>query len=130
MTTLAITPASGSITAERTVCRVTTAGAPDNTLVGYDGTIDNTPTGQHQYPASPTENYYIAFLVNAVEKGRSYVFNPGSSGEHVFNNYIFPSAGTWTLNLVRTRDSGTEATLSVVVAAAPAADPAIPTPSV
>jgi len=127
MTTLAIVPASGSITAERTVCRVTTAGAPDNTLTGYDGSIDNTPTGQHQYPASPAENYYIAFLVGGKEKGRSYVFNPGSSGVHVFNNYIFPSAGTWTLNLVRTRDTGTEATLSVVVAAAPAADPPIPT---
>ena len=127
MTTLAIVPASGSITAERTVCRVTTAGAPDNTLVGYDGSIDNTPTGQHQYSASPAENYYIAFLVGGKEKGRSYVFNPGSSGVHVFNNYIFPSAGTWTLNLVRTRDTGTEATLSVVVAAAPAADPPIPT---
>ena len=130
MTTLAITPASGAITAERTVCRVTTAAAPDNTLTGYDGTIDNTPTGQHQYPASPAENYYIAFLVGGVEKGRSYVFNPGPDGVHVFNNYIFPSAGTWTLNLVRTRDTGTAATLSVVVAAAPAADPAIPTPSV
>lgn len=129
MTTLAIVPASGSITAERTVCRVTTSGAPDNTLTGYDGTIDNTPTGQHQYPASPVENYYIKFSVGGVEKGRSYVFNPGSSGVHVFNNYIFPSAGTWTVDLVRTRDSGTEATLSVVVAAAPAANPPVPTVS-
>jgi hypothetical protein len=116
MTTLAIVPASGSITATKTVCRVTTAGAPDNTLTGYDGTIDNTPTGQHQYPASPAENYYIAFILGGVEKGRSYVFNPGPNGEHVFNNYIFPTAGSWTVNLVRTRDSGTEATLAVTVA--------------
>jgi hypothetical protein len=116
MTTLAIIPASGSITATKTVCRVTTAGAPDNTLTGYDGTIDNTPTGQHQYPASPAENYYLAFLLGGVEKGRSYVFNPGPEGIHVFNNYIFPTAGSWTVNLVRTRDSGTEATLSVTVA--------------
>lgn len=116
MTTLAIVPASGAITATKTVCRVTTDAAPDNTLVGYDGTIDNTPTGQHQYPASPAENYYIAFLVDGVEKGRSYVFNPGPDGIHVFNNYIFPVAGSWTLNLVRVRDTGTEATLSVTVA--------------
>ena len=116
MTTLAITPASGSITAERTVCRVTTAGAPDNTLTGYDGTIDNTPTGQHQYPASPAETYYIDFVLGGVVKGKSYVFTPGPDGAHVFNNYIFPEAGSWTLNLVRRRDSGTEATLSVTVA--------------
>jgi hypothetical protein len=116
MTTLAIVPASGAITATKTVCRVTTAGAPDNTLTGYDGTIDNTPTGQHQYPASPVENYYIAFVLGGVEKGRSYVFNPGPDGAHVFNNYIFPVAGSWTVNLVRTRDSGTEATLAVTVA--------------
>jgi hypothetical protein len=115
MTTLAIVPASGSITAARTVCRVTVADAPDNTLTGYDGTISY--AGQPaQYPASPAETYYIAVLVGAKEHGRSYVFTPGPDGAHVFNNYIFPVAGTWTINLVRRRDSGTEATLEVTVA--------------
>jgi len=116
MTTLAIVPASGSITAARTVCRVTTAGAPDNTLTGYDGTIDNTPTGQHQYPASPAETYHLEFILGGVVKGRSYVFTPAPDGGHVFNNYIFPTAGAWTVNLIRTRGTATEATLAVTVA--------------
>jgi hypothetical protein len=115
MTTLAITPASGSITAARTVCRVDVADAPANTLTGYDGTIDNTPTGQHQYPASPEVRYYIAFLVDGAEEGRSYVFSP-NGGAHQFNNYIFPVAGSWTVNLNRVSDDGTEATLAVTVA--------------
>lgn len=115
MTTLAITPASGLITAARTVCRVDVAGAPANTLTGYDGTILNTPTGQKKYPASPAETYYLAFIKGGVELGRSYVFGP-DGGAHQFNNYIFPSSGSWTINLVRRRDSGTEATLSVTVA--------------
>ena len=114
-TTLAIVPASGAITATKTVCRVTVAGAPANTLTGYDGTIDNTPTGQHQYPASPQEKYYIDFLIGSTRYGRSYVFTPSEGGDHVFNNYIFPVAGSWTLNLVRVRDTGTAATLSVTV---------------
>ena len=126
MTTLAIVPVSGAITAERTVCRITVAAAPDNTLTGYDGTILNTPTGQKQYPASPAEPYYIAFVLGGVEKGRSYIFTPSADGDHVFNNYMFPAGGTWTLNLVRTRDSGTETTLSVVVSSAAAANPALP----
>lgn len=116
MSTLAIVPASGAITATKTVCRVTVAGAVDNTSVGYVGTILNPPTGQAQYPASPAEVYYIDFVLGGVVKGRSYRFTPGADGAHVFNNYIFPSAGSWTLNLVRVRDSGTDTTLAVTVA--------------
>lgn len=115
MTTLAIVPASGAITAKRTVCRVTVAGAPDNTLTGYDGTISY--AGQPaQYPSSPAETYTIEFVLGGVVKGKSYVFTPGPDGAHVFNNYIFPEAGSWTLNLVRTRGTYTEATLAVTVA--------------
>jgi hypothetical protein len=116
MTTLAIVPASGSITATKTVCRVTVAAAPQNTLTGYSGVISNPPTGQAQYPASPAEVYYIDFIKSGTTQGRSYRFTPNAGGDHVFNNYIFPSAGSWTLNLIRVRDSGTEATLAVTVA--------------
>jgi hypothetical protein len=113
MTTLAITPASGSITATRTVCRVECADAPTNTLTGYDGT--ESYAGQPaQYPASPAEVYYYEFVLGGVQKGKSYLFSP-NGGNHVFNNYIFPEAGSWTVNLVRVRDSGTEATLAVTV---------------
>lgn len=116
MTTLAITPASGSITATKTVCRVTVAGAPTHTNVGYNGTIANPPTGQAQYPASPAEVMYLDIMKGAARVGRSYQFSPGQDGAHVYNNYIFPSAGSFTLNLIRVRDSGVEATLAVTVA--------------
>jgi len=106
MTALAITPASGSITHAKTICRVDVSGAPANTLTGYDPA---------KYPSSPAVRYYIAFIVNAVEEGRSYVFGV-NGGKHSFNNYIFPSAGTWTLNLCDVKDDSTAATLSVVVA--------------
>jgi hypothetical protein len=115
MTTLAIQPASGSITATKTVCRVTIAAAPANTFTGYTGALANTPTGQVQYPSAPAEAYYIDFVKGGTVQGRSYRFSPGSGG-HVFNNYIFPSSGSWTLNLIRVRDSGVEATIAVTVA--------------
>ena len=116
MTTLAITPASGAITATKTVCRVEVDAAPINTMTGYSGVISNPPTGQAQYPSAPAESYYIDFIKSGVRQGRSYRFSPSTGGKHTFNNYIFPSAGSWTLNLKRVRDSGTEATLAVTVA--------------
>jgi hypothetical protein len=127
MTTLAITPASGSITATKTVCRVQVTDAPDNTFTGYVGTLANTPTGQTQYPSAPAEVYYIDFVKGGTVQGRSYRFSPSPgptgggpspavAGSHTFNNYIFPSAGSWTVNLIRVRDGGTEATLAVTVA--------------
>lgn len=106
MTTLAITPASGAITAARTVCKVTVAGAPANDATAYDPDI---------YPTEPEIRYYLAFSVGGVEKGRSYVFSP-NGGAHVFNNYIFPSAGSWTVDLNKAADDTNEATLAVTVA--------------
>lgn len=113
MTTLAIVPASGAITATKTVCRVSCADAPKSTFTGYDGTVGyaGQPT---QYPSAPAETYYFEFVLGGTQRGKSYVFTP-NGGAHVFNNYIFPEAGSWTLNLIRIRDSGTEATLSVTV---------------
>lgn len=115
MTTLAITPASGSITAARTVCRVDVADAPTNTLTGYDGTEGGSPGTPAQYPASPAIVYYIEFVLDSVQKGKSYLFTP-NGGAHQFNNYIFPEAGSWTVNLNDADDDGTEATLAVTVA--------------
>jgi hypothetical protein len=115
MTTLAITPASGSITGARTVCRVDVTDAPLNDDTNYDGTEGGSPGTPAQYPASPEIRYYIAFLDgDDVEQGRSYVFAP-NGGKHTFNNYIFPYAGSWTVNLNKVSDDSTEATLAVTV---------------
>lgn len=115
MTTLAITPASGAITATRTVCKVVVADAPDNDDTAFDGTVGGSVGTPLHYPASPEIRYYLAFIVNGVEQGRSYVFTP-SEGAHTFNNYIFPSAGSWTVNLNKASNDATEATLPVTVA--------------
>ena len=107
MTTLAIVPASGAITATRTVCRVTVASAPANDTSAFDST---------KYPTEPAITYYLAFTLGGVEYGRSYVFGP-NGGAHVFNNYIFPAAGAWTVTLHRASNDASEATLAVTVAA-------------
>jgi hypothetical protein len=106
MTTLAITPASGAITHSKTVCRVDVTGAPLNDTAHYDAT---------KYPTEPEIRYYLAFLVGGVEEGRSYQFSP-NGGKHSFNNYIFPSAGAWTVRLNKVSDDSQEATLAVTVA--------------
>ena len=113
MAALAITPASGSITAKKTVCRVDLTGADANTLTGYDGTVGyaGQPT---QYPASPELRYYITFELGGSELGRSYVFGP-DGGAHTFNNYIFPEAGSWTVRLNNAADDSSVTTLAVTV---------------
>lgn len=104
--TLAIVPASGAITATKTVCRVTVAGAPANDSAAFDST---------KYPTEPAITYYIEFVLGGVQKGKSYVFTP-NGGSHVFNNYIFPSAGAWTVNLNKVAADANVATLAVTVA--------------
>ena len=105
-TTLAIVPASGSITATKTVCRVTVAGAPTNDSAAFDPT---------KYPTEPAVVYYLTFELGGVILGKSYLFTP-NGGAHVFNNYIFPSAGSWTVRISKASDDSSVATLAVTVA--------------
>ena len=53
-----------------------------------------------EYPVQAEQRCYIAFIdEDDAEFGRSYVFTVGQDGAHVFNNFIFPSAGAWTMSL-------------------------------
>lgn len=107
MVALAITPASGSITAKATVCRINVTAAPVNTVTGFDA---------NKYPQEPAIVYYI--LVDSpsgTDDGKSYTFTPASDGTHEFNNYTFPAAGTYTLRLRDSADDSDKATLSVTV---------------
>jgi hypothetical protein len=106
MTTLAIVPASGAITATKTVCRVTVASAPTNDSAAFDPT---------KYPTEPAIVYYIDFTLGGVVYGKSYLFTP-NGGAHVFNNYIFPAAGAWTVAIKKASDNSSVATLAVTVA--------------
>lgn len=100
MAALAFTPASGSITATKTVVRVNVTGADASRPP--DGT-----GGEFRY--------YIAFLLDGEERGRSYAFAPASDGTHEFNSFIFDTAGSWTVNLCDLLDDSVEATASVTV---------------
>ena len=107
MSTLTITPASGAITSKQTVCRVDVTAAPANDTTAYNA---------NAYPTSPEIRYYLDFVVGGVQQGKSYVFSPNpSDGSHTFNNYIFPSAGAWTVNLKKASND-VDTSISVTVA--------------
>jgi hypothetical protein len=103
---VAATPVSGSITAKTTVVRFNVTDTDDNDLTAYNNQV---------YPTSPQLTYYLKFTVGGVEEGRSYVFNVGSDGKHEFNNYIFPSAGSWTVDLCNASTDAQVATLALTV---------------
>ena len=102
---VAITPASGSITAKSSACRIDISGASGNDLSSYD---------EDAYPTSPELRYYITTEEGGVEYGRSHVFAP-NGGAHQWMNYIFPHAGSWTVYLRNVADDTSEADLAVTV---------------
>ncbi len=103
---VAITPASGSITAAVTACVVDVTGATQNDDTAYD--TDN-------YPASPEIRYYLTFELGGDELGRSYTFGVNEDGNHSFMTYIFPEAGSWTVVLRDASDDSSVDDLSVTV---------------
>lgn len=107
MATLTLTPASGSITALKTVVKVAVAEADPNDSTAYDAELD---------PSMPELRYYLLFDAPAgTDDKRSYVFNVSADGDHLFNNFIFDAAGNWT---VRLRNAATDvdvATAAVTV---------------
>lgn len=102
MATLAITPASGSITAKLTTCRIDITDAADNRAP------DNTG-GDYKY-------YLLIDAPAGTDDGRSYYFNVSADGAHTFNNYVFPAAGSYTVRLRDAADDSDVTTLSVTVA--------------
>jgi hypothetical protein len=103
---LTITPASGSITATETVCRVDVSGADSSDDTAYDADA---------YPTQPEIPYYITTELDSVEQGRSHIFAV-NGGAHQWNNYIFPEAGSWNVKLYDSRDDSEVATAAVTVA--------------
>ena len=116
---LAITPASTSIHARSTYCRVNVTGAPSNTVTGYTTSI---------YPTEPAVKYYLLFtpppgkftgvapdVLRPVTAHKSYIFTPSEDGKHEFNSFVFDADGTWTVDLCDAADDSVAATLSVVV---------------
>jgi hypothetical protein len=109
--TITVTPASGSITAKKDVCTFAIAGADPNDEGNFGTTI---------YPTSPEFRYVLTMKVGGVEQGRSQVFGVTPDGAFQFNSYIFPEAGTWTVQLYDVTDPDNESAVldaaTVVVA--------------
>lgn len=103
---VAITPTSGNITATKDFCKVNITGASVN---------DSSNFNSGTYPTEPAFTYYITFELGGSILGKSYVFTPDSSGAHEFDNYVFPSAGSWTVRLSNAATAGSVATASVTV---------------
>lgn len=108
---VAVTPASGSITALTTAVRVTCTDVPAN-----DDAAFVTPTDGFDYPASPAYTYYFKFAKSGEDSLISPVFTTASDGTAEWNGVIIPEAGTWTLTINDTSDDSVVATANVVVA--------------
>ena len=98
MAAIAVTPTSGNVISTVSAVRVDVSAADTNDLTAYDAAA---------YPTSPELRYYLTFELGGDILGKSYVFAP-NGGKHTFNNYLFPSAGSWT---VRLSNAGTDASV-------------------
>lgn len=103
MAAIAVIPVSPVAVTD--ACRVTVSGADLNS-----GASD-----PDAYPVQDEQRYYLAFIKGAVEYGRSYVFAPSPDGDHVFNNYVFPSAGSWSVKLFKASDDSEVVSQAVTV---------------
>jgi len=105
---LAIVPASGSVKATVSACRITVSGASTNDPDTFDE--DTTPTEEA-----------LLYRLVASKSGQddlvSHLFQVSATGHHVWDNLIFPDDGTWSVKLVDQADDSNAATLSVVVTA-------------
>lgn len=89
------TPASGQITAKKTVVRFDISGATGNDAGNYNALA---------YPTQPELRYVLTMVVGGEEVGRSQVFGVTPDGDFTFNGYIFPEAGSYTVQLYDVTD--------------------------
>lgn len=105
---IAITPASGSVIATVSACRIDVTGASSNDATTFD--TDNVPSED----AIP---YRLVATKSGIDDLVSHEFTVSSAGKHTWDNLIFPDDGTWSVKLVDQRTDSNAATLSVVVTA-------------
>jgi hypothetical protein len=98
MASITVVPASPRAVID--ACRVEVASADDNRAP--DGT-----GGEYRY--------YLEFVLDGAQRGKSYEFNVSADGDHDFYSFIFDTAGSWTVNLNDVVGDGTIATASVTV---------------
>lgn len=105
---IAIVPASGSVVAVVSACRISASGLSTNDPSTYD--VDDVPT---EVPLT----YRFVASKSGQDDLVSHEFQASHAGLHVWDNVIFPDDGTWTLDLVDQSDDSVAATASVVVTA-------------
>lgn len=88
--TITPTPASGAIEAKKDVVTFAISGADPNDEGNFDA---------NAYPTSPELRYVMTMVEGGTEYGRTQVFGVTPDGAFQFNSYIFPHAGTWTVQL-------------------------------
>lgn len=93
--TITPTPASGAITATKDVVTFAISGADPNDEGNFDA---------NKYPTSPEFRYVMTFVVDGAEVGRTQVFGVTPDGAFQFNSYIFPVAGTFTVQVYDVTD--------------------------
>lgn len=105
---IAIVPASGSVHAIVSACRITVSGAEDNDAASYDaGAV----------PTQDDVRYILVASATGEDDLVSHEFTVSADGEHVWDNLIFPATGTWTIDLVNQDGDVVDATLAVTVVA-------------
>lgn len=102
--TVTVTPASP--TAARDFCKFDIAGLTLN-----DATTFNAANS----PSEDEVRYYLTFEKGGEELGRSPVFACNHDGEWQFNNYMFPSSGSWSVKVKKVSDDSTVKTQAVTV---------------
>jgi hypothetical protein len=103
---ITLTPSVAEPRAKIDAIRVDVAGASPNDVADYD---------PGAYPSQAEIRCYLAFVLAGADEGKSYVFAVGQDGEHVFNNYIFPTDGSWSIELRRADDDSVLATEAITV---------------
>lgn len=103
---ITIVPASGSVKAKISACRVHVTGANDTDPTTYDTA---------ELPREDAIPFRFVATKAGVDDLVSHEFNVSASGEHTWDNVLFPATGTWSLKLVDQRNDSTAATLSVSV---------------
>jgi hypothetical protein len=104
---IAITPASGSITAVDTACRINVTGATMNDSRGYDVL---------KYPTEPLFEYYLSVVKAGQDTLKSQIFNVAADGSFEFNSLSFPTAGTYAIHLVNASNDVSVEHIDVTVA--------------
>ena len=96
---VSVSPASPRSTID--ACVISVTGADQN---------DTGAPVPADYPVQAEKRYYLTFeSPDGTEQGRSYVFGVNEDGDHDFQSYIFPSAGTYVVHLRDTVDDSSVA---------------------